>query len=919
MAGKASGYGQHIGWSVQQTTDGGYLVGRVATSDCDFGGYNVYLAKTDAQGREVWSRSLGGQIGPPQWFRTHSAIQTSDGGYAVAGIARSLTTDFSGYFFKLAPERLVAGIPVAPEIVAVTRAFARAVLLTWRDTSDNETKFVIERQVNGEEWEVLAEVAANITTYRDVNAPVGIMCYRVSAASAAGRSVPTVPVTVSPPPDAPSALMVERTLRQAFRLIWVDNSSDESKFIMQRKVSLCDWQPLADVPTNTRTYTDSQLPWSDQIAYRVAAANDDGSSPWVESAVVGHPAIPRWQLKIYRPGIDQWIDLRPCSPFFDPNHGTAVIVHGFNPDRDTLLARWTTDVARAISVTERVPENEKVNVLAWEWLREAEGGVGGFVTRRVEAFSHVQDQARLFAKSCREILPSTYSKPIHFMGHSHGAFLVASAGIHLVFADRQDAPTFKVKHVTLWDPPTLVFPANDLETTVKLLRDQNIGAYVDVFAGSTEQGHLNANVWIDVPGTNVLRGGQGHDVFNWYLTTIPAGTDPRLFTPQEAPYPGDNPTIGFGTSELHKENAQRPDDGCQPGLGTLMFNHPVGWRNRPRDFRLRGYQCVLLQQPTQQQTQPLDGSFSGNCDPFSCVNQSPTRIALGLATGGQGAGGAQLVASYTLDLIIDLAWDYLSFQYDFTAVPAEASLVFNLTVDGETTPVWRISSGATLSEDFLDSGLFNIAALQGKSITLHFDLASTEPGTQVIIQNLTFWQSPTHDNRAPVADAGADQAVTVDPDGFTRVILDGSGSTDDAGDQLTYWWMLDNELLGEGITVSVELTSGVHSILLVVRDPADAVGTDTVTTVVNHRFLRGDSNTDGIVDVSDAVKALLVLFADARLTCPDAADANDDGTVNITDPIAILGYLFKTANPPPSPFPDFGPDPTGDGLNCTGG
>jgi dockerin type I repeat protein len=82
-------------------------------------------------------------------------------------------------------------------------------------------------------------------------------------------------------------------------------------------------------------------------------------------------------------------------------------------------------------------------------------------------------------------------------------------------------------------------------------------------------------------------------------------------------------------------------------------------------------------------------------------------------------------------------------------------------------------------------------------------------------------------------------------------------------------------------------------------------------------FVRGDSNSDGAVNISDATHTLGYLFTgEATIDCEDAADSNDDGTVNISDPIATLGYLFLGVGflPPPSSSP--GVDPTGDELGC---
>ncbi len=88
------------------------------------------------------------------------------------------------------------------------------------------------------------------------------------------------------------------------------------------------------------------------------------------------------------------------------------------------------------------------------------------------------------------------------------------------------------------------------------------------------------------------------------------------------------------------------------------------------------------------------------------------------------------------------------------------------------------------------------------------------------------------------------------------------------------------------------------------------------------RFLRGDSNSDGKVDISDAVHVFAHLFlGDEALACSDAADTNDDGSLDISDGISALSWLFAAGSVPPAPGPtDCGEDPTGDVLGaCTEG
>ncbi len=83
-------------------------------------------------------------------------------------------------------------------------------------------------------------------------------------------------------------------------------------------------------------------------------------------------------------------------------------------------------------------------------------------------------------------------------------------------------------------------------------------------------------------------------------------------------------------------------------------------------------------------------------------------------------------------------------------------------------------------------------------------------------------------------------------------------------------------------------------------------------------FRRGDSNTDGRVDVSDAVGTLGTLFLGGdALVCEDAADADDSGALDITDAVFTLGFLFLGGRAPGDPGPvTCGADPTGDGLDC---
>lgn len=107
----------------------------------------------------------------------------------------------------------------------------------------------------------------------------------------------------------------------------------------------------------------------------------------------------------------------------------------------------------------------------------------------------------------------------------------------------------------------------------------------------------------------------------------------------------------------------------------------------------------------------------------------------------------------------------------------------------------------------------------------------------------------------------------------------------------------------------------VYRVVVLLRGFAEGCG---ATCVVERGgavlFVRGDSNRDGALNLTDAVAILDHLFRGVALTCEDAGDVDDSGSLNLTDAVVLLGYLFRSGEPPKPPFPTRGADPTTDGL-----
>jgi hypothetical protein len=85
------------GESLIQTSDGGYAIAGNTTS-FGAGGHDVYVVKLDANGNLQWTKTIGGK----EWDEGHSLIQTSDGGYAIAGATNSFGVGWNDvYVVKL--------------------------------------------------------------------------------------------------------------------------------------------------------------------------------------------------------------------------------------------------------------------------------------------------------------------------------------------------------------------------------------------------------------------------------------------------------------------------------------------------------------------------------------------------------------------------------------------------------------------------------------------------------------------------------------------------------------------------------------------------------------------------------------------------------------------------------------------------
>ena len=158
--------------------------------------------------------------------------------------------------------------------------------LSWKDNSDNENGFKIERKTGTSEFSEIASLEENVTSYNDNNVLAETTYYyRVKAYNLAGdsdysneASATTPPI----PPAAPSNLLAYGYCWEV-KLTWQDNSDNEDGFKIYRR-SGTEYYYLAWVGPNVTTYWDIELYCGQHWCYKVRAFRNGSNSPFSNAA-----------------------------------------------------------------------------------------------------------------------------------------------------------------------------------------------------------------------------------------------------------------------------------------------------------------------------------------------------------------------------------------------------------------------------------------------------------------------------------------------------------------------------------------------------------------------------------------------------------------------------------------------------------
>jgi Galactose oxidase-like, Early set domain/Fibronectin type III domain len=254
----------NLGWSDNSGDEDGFAIER-STDGINFG----QIATVAANVTGYSSGDLNAST--TYWYRVRAYRGTSFSAFTPAAGATTIPRP-----------------PTAPTSLVATAASSSQIHLTWTDNSANESGFTIERSLDGTTFAMLVSVAANVTSYTHSGLTAGTTYYyRVYATGSGGnsdysnRAQATTPVVIATLPAAPSNPMVVPLSTSMINLTWLDNSANETGFVIERSSGGSAFLPIGTVGANVTVFIDgivTPLTAGTTYSYRIRAQNAYGVS-----------------------------------------------------------------------------------------------------------------------------------------------------------------------------------------------------------------------------------------------------------------------------------------------------------------------------------------------------------------------------------------------------------------------------------------------------------------------------------------------------------------------------------------------------------------------------------------------------------------------------------------------------------------
>lgn len=205
------------------------------------------------------------------------------------------TAGYSG-FSNIASTTVVIDPPATPtDLLATASSTDPSIVLTWTDTSSNETGFRIWRSLDNVTFLPIATTSFNVTSYKNTGiASSTTYYYGVIAFNSGGQSATSsiASTTSSTVPSAPSGLSLSTQPAASSTtdiiLDWSDNAYNEVSYSIERSIGTSTFSKIATTSPDAITYTDAQRP-AGTYSYRLRGWNGWGYSAYSNTASTTTP------------------------------------------------------------------------------------------------------------------------------------------------------------------------------------------------------------------------------------------------------------------------------------------------------------------------------------------------------------------------------------------------------------------------------------------------------------------------------------------------------------------------------------------------------------------------------------------------------------------------------------------------------
>jgi autotransporter-associated beta strand protein len=172
------------------------------------------------------------------------------------------------------PQVIIANPPAAPGGLTATAASGCEIDLAWTNNATNATSIVIQRSTDGINFSQVGAVMRGATNYADTSLPTGTTYYyQVLANNADGNSPVSntahASTQAAQPPATPGGLTATAVSTNQINLTWIDNSTNEDGFNLERSTDGGNYSFLAILGAGVTNYSDTGLVAGSTYFYRV--------------------------------------------------------------------------------------------------------------------------------------------------------------------------------------------------------------------------------------------------------------------------------------------------------------------------------------------------------------------------------------------------------------------------------------------------------------------------------------------------------------------------------------------------------------------------------------------------------------------------------------------------------------------------